>query len=146
MNGAGSNLNSVSAAGADARSRSRLLVVLWTILLFATAAAAQNNIYHIRGNATPGSNNIWQVNSATGAETLVYANYPGGNAATLAQRPSDGTIFYAINVAAGSNGDVYTFNPATPGVAPVRIGSLGATVGTGFRMAFDAAGTLHRIG
>ena len=143
MSGARSNLNPVSAVWADARSRSRLLVVLLMILLLATAASAQNNIYHIRGNASAGSNNIWQVNSVTGAETLVYANYPGGNAATLAQRPSDGMIFYAINVAAGSNGDVYTFNPATPGVAPVRIGSLGATVGTGFRMAFNAAGTLY---
>jgi uncharacterized repeat protein (TIGR01451 family) len=78
------------------------------------------------------------VNPATGAETLVYANYPGGNAATLAQRPSDGLIFYAINLA-GGNGPVYTFNPATPGVAPVQIGTLGAGVGSGFRMAFSGA-------
>jgi len=114
--------------------RSFLLGV--AVLLFAGAAAAQTNIYHIRGNASAGSNNLWTIDPTTGAETLVYANYPGGNAATLAQRPSDGMIFYCINTAGGTNGPVYSFNPATPGVAPVLIGSLGGSVGSGFRMAF----------
>ena len=120
---------------ANALPRWRLLLLVFAFLLFGNAASAQNNIYHIRGNASAGSNNLWRIDPATGAETLVYANYPGGNAATLAQRPSDGMIFYAIN-AAGGNGPVYSFNPATPGVAPVLLGTLGAGVGTGFRMAF----------
>jgi uncharacterized repeat protein (TIGR01451 family) len=107
--------------------------------VFSTAASAQSAIYHIRGNATAGSNNLWYVNPATGAETLVYSNYPGGNAATLAQRPSDGMIFYAINPTGGSNGPMYRFNPATPNIAPVLLGSLGAGVDTGFRMAFSGA-------
>jgi uncharacterized repeat protein (TIGR01451 family) len=117
-------------------SRWRLLVVVVAILLVGSAASAQTNIYHIRGNASAGSNNIWSLNPATGAETLVYSNYPGGNAATLAQRPSDGMIFYTISGGSSSNRPVYRFNPATPSVAPVFIGRLGGGVGSGFRMAF----------
>jgi len=123
----------------------RLLVVSFAVLLLAGAASAQTDLYTIRGNATAGSNNIWNVDPTTGAETLVYSGYPGGNAATLAQRPSDGMIFYAIN---GTNGAVYRFNPATPNVAPAAIGNLGPTplgvnVSGGFRMAFSPAGTLY---
>src|SRR5690349_21054489 len=90
----------------------RLLFIAFAILLLGSAGSAQTSIYHIRGNATAGSNNIWSLNPTTGAETLVYSGYPGGNAATLAQRPSDGMIFYAINSATGTNGAVYRFNPA----------------------------------
>jgi uncharacterized repeat protein (TIGR01451 family) len=107
----------------------------------ARAASAQTSIYHIRGNATAGSNNLWSVDQTTGVETLVYANYPGGNAATLAQRPSDGMIFYAINAVSGVNGAVYRFNPATPAIAPVLLGNVGpsttgSNVGSAYRMAF----------
>ena len=116
---------------------------IFALMLFAIvpSASAQTNIYHIRGNASAGSNNIWSIDPTTGAETLVYANYPGGNAATLAQRPSDGMIFYATNAASGLNGAVYRFNPATPSVAPVLLGNVGPStsggnVGSGFRMAF----------
>jgi uncharacterized repeat protein (TIGR01451 family) len=129
-------------------SKLRLLpLIALPLVALAPAASAQTNIYHIRGNATAGSNNIWSVNPTNGTETLVYSNYPGGNAATLAQRPSDGMIFYAVNTAGGSNGTVYTFNPATPSVAPALLGNIGpatngANVGSGFRMAF-LGGTLY---
>jgi uncharacterized repeat protein (TIGR01451 family) len=118
----------------------RLFALLF-ILLMARAASAQTTIYHIRGNATAGSNNLWSVDPTTGAETLVYTDYPGGNAATLAQRPSDGMIFYAINAASGTNGAVYRFNPATPAIAPVLLGNVGpattgGNVGSAYRMAF----------
>jgi uncharacterized repeat protein (TIGR01451 family) len=125
-----------------ANSLARLFVVCLAAFVFASAASAQTNVYHIRGNASAGSNNLWTINPTTGAETLVYANYPGGNAATLAQRPSDGMIFYAINNASGSNGAVYRFNPGTPGIAPVLLGTLGGAVGSGFRMTF-LANTLY---
>jgi uncharacterized repeat protein (TIGR01451 family) len=144
------------AASASARARrglcSRLLFALllpFAFLALAPAEAnAQTSVYHIRGNATAGSNNIWSVNPSTGAETLVYTGYPGGNAATLAQRPSDGMIFYVINAASGTNGAVYRFNPATPSVAPVLLGNIGPStsggnVSSGFRMAFNNAGTLY---
>jgi uncharacterized repeat protein (TIGR01451 family) len=130
-------MNPVSCARANPSPRWwRLPVVLIAVILLASAASAQTNIYHIRGNTSAGSNNLWSIDPTTGVETLVYSNYPGGNAATLAQRPSDGMIFYAINAAGGSNGAVYSFNPATPGVAPVLLGTLGAAVGSGYRMAF----------
>lgn len=128
----------------------RLFVALLSLMAFAGAASAQTDFYHIRGNATPGSSNsIWSLNPATGTETLVYNNYPGGNAATLAQRPSDGLIYYSIN---GINGGVYTFNPATPNIAPVQIGNLGPAGGTGanvsggFRMAFNGNTLYYMIG
>ncbi len=137
----GSNkFNPVSHVRANTLSLRRLFFVVVALFLFASAASAQvNMIYHIRGNASAGSNSLWEVDPTTGAETLVYANYPGGNAATLAQRPSDGMIFYAINTSGGSNGPVYRFNPATPNVAPVLLGTLGGGVGSGFRMAFSGA-------
>ena len=142
-------------ASAFARSRrglcSRLLFALLAplaLLALAPATNAQTSVYHIRGNATAGSNNIWAINPATGAETLVYTGYPGGNAATLAQRPSDGMIFYVINDGSGQNGAVYRFNPATPSVAPVLLGNIGPSTSggnvlSGFRMAFNNASTLY---
>jgi uncharacterized repeat protein (TIGR01451 family) len=128
--------------------RRLLLLAAFALLAFAQSASAQNMLYHIRGNAG-GNNNIWAINPATGVQTLVYANYPGGNAATIAQRPSDGMIFYVIN---GTNGQVYRFNPATPGVAPVAIGPIGpatntgAAVSGGFRMAFGGNTLYYMIG
>ncbi|HEV7681828.1 MAG TPA: hypothetical protein VGO68_06875 [Pyrinomonadaceae bacterium] len=124
------------------RSLSRLLAVVFSILLIAGAASAQTTVYTIRGNAG-GNNNIWSVNLTTGVETLVYTGYPGGNAATLAQRPSDGMLFYSIN---GTDGDVYRFNPATPSVAPVLLGSVGGAVSGSFRMAFNGATLYYMIG
>jgi uncharacterized repeat protein (TIGR01451 family) len=129
--------------------RARLLFALLALLVLAPAANAQTSVYHIRGDASAGSNNIWAINPATGAETLVYTGYPGGNAATLAQRPSDGMIFYVINDATTlQNGPVYRFNPATPSVAPVLLGNIGPSTSggnvlSGFRMAFNSAGTLY---
>lgn len=125
-----------------ARSLSRLLVVVFAVLLIASATSAQTSVYTIRGNAG-GNNNIWNVNLTTGVETLVYIGYPGGNAATLAQRPSDGVLFYSIN---GTNGAVYSFNPATPNVAPVLLGTVGAAVSGSFRMAFNGATLYYMIG
>ncbi|HEV7893544.1 MAG TPA: hypothetical protein VGP08_23220 [Pyrinomonadaceae bacterium] len=130
-------------------SRLRLaLLAAFVLLALAPAASAQTSVYHIRGNASAGSNNIWAINPATGAETIVYTAYPGGNAATLAQRPSDGMIFYVINDGSGQNGAVYRFNPATPSVAPVLLGNIGPSTSggnvlSGFRMAFNNAGTLY---
>jgi uncharacterized repeat protein (TIGR01451 family) len=134
---------------APGRSRARLLFALLALLALAPAAAAQTtSVYSIRGNATAGSNDIWAINPSTGAETLVYTGYPGGNAATLAQRPTDGMLFYVINDPSGQNGAVYRYNPYTPSVAPVLLGNIGPSTSggnvlSGFRMAFTQAGTLY---
>jgi uncharacterized repeat protein (TIGR01451 family) len=126
----------------------RLVFVVLAVFLFANSAFAQTDAYAIRGNATAGSNNIWVIDLTTGVETLVYTGYPGGNAATLAQRPSDGMLFYSINA---TNGAVYSFNPATPNVAPVAIGNLGPStagvdVSGGFRMAFNGNTLYYMVG
>ncbi len=120
---------------------SRLLLIVFVVLLLCGVVAAQTDIYSIRGNATATSDNIWTVDTTSAAETVVYTNYPGGNAATLAQRASDGMLFYVINTSSNTNGPVYRFNPATPSIAPVLLGNIGpstsgADVGSGFRMAF----------
>ncbi|HKR13820.1 MAG TPA: DUF11 domain-containing protein [Pyrinomonadaceae bacterium] len=117
------------------------LLAILVIFMLSGVAAAQTDVYHIRGNASSTSDSIWAVDLTTATETLVYANYPGGNAATLAQRPSDGMLFYIINNTSGENGAVYRFNPATPSIAPVLLGNIGPStsgndVGSGFRMAF----------
>ncbi|HEV7744231.1 MAG TPA: DUF11 domain-containing protein [Pyrinomonadaceae bacterium] len=133
---------------ANGSSRWRLFFVALVVLIGSSTAFAQTDAYAIRGNATAGSNNIWNVDLTTGVESLVYTNYPGGNAATLAQRPSDGMLFFSINA---TNGAVYRFNPATPNVAPVAIGNLGPTalgvnVSGGFRMAFSGNTLYYMIG
>lgn len=119
----------------------RCLLAILVVFLFGSVTFAQTDIYHIRGNASSTSDNIWSVDSTSGTQTTVFSNYPGGNAATLAQRPSDGMLFYVINTSSDENGPVYRFNPATPGIAPVLLGNIGpstsgADVGSGFRMAF----------
>jgi uncharacterized repeat protein (TIGR01451 family) len=120
------------------------LSALLLVLFAAQTASATVNIYHLRGNVTAGSNNIYRIDPNTGVETVVYTNYPGGNAATLAQRPSDGILFYSINPAGGTNGQIYRFNPAVPGAAPVALPqTLGAAVANSFRMAFAPSGVLY---
>lgn len=116
-----------------------MLLCLAFILLVSQAASAQsNNIYEIRGTADLG---IYHINATTGTLTTLFNGYPGGSSATIAQRPSDGMIFYAINA---TNAQVYRYNPATPTVAPVALtGTMGAGVPASFRMAFTPSGTLY---
>jgi uncharacterized repeat protein (TIGR01451 family) len=140
MSRAGSNASN-PATRVCTNARSRFLFALLLVFLLCSLAAAQTDLYHIRGNATATSDSIWTVDATSAAETVVITNYPGGNAATLGQRASDGMLFYAINNTSGQNGAVYRFNPATPSIAPVLLGNIGpstsgADVGSGFRMAF----------
>jgi uncharacterized repeat protein (TIGR01451 family) len=114
--------------------------IVLLVLLAPQAAFASTNIYEIRG--TPDTS-IYQINPTTGTLTTVFAGYPGGSSATLAQRPGDGMLFYVINAA---NGQVYRFNPATPNIAPVPLTStLGAGVPSSLRMAFSSIGTLYYL-
>ena len=125
------------------RTTAQVLLCLALILLVSQAASAQsNNIYEIRGTTDFG---IYHINATTGTVTTLFAPYVGGSSATIAQRSSDGMLFFAINA---TNGAVYRFNPATPNVAPVNIGNLGPTllganVPASFRMAFSPSGTLY---
>jgi uncharacterized repeat protein (TIGR01451 family) len=122
------------------KATSQGLLVLAFVLLLFPSAFASTDIYEIRG--TPDFD-IFQLNLTTNVLTTVYANYPGGSSATLAQRPSDGMLFYAINA---TNGQVYRFNPATPNIAPVALSStLGASVPASLRMGFSSSGTLYYL-
>jgi uncharacterized repeat protein (TIGR01451 family) len=153
MRRAGSNApNPVGRAWAKARmvaaspSRWRLLVVVLAVLLLGSVASAQNNIYQMRGSSDYG---IYVYNTTTNTETTVYQPYPvnpaGTNSATLAQRPSDGMLFYVMYTGA-NNPVMYRFNPATPNVAPVQVGSgLGGGVPSSLRMAFSPAGVLYYL-
>ena len=126
-------------AASNLKNCLRAFGALVLLLAAMQAASAQsNNIYEIRGS---NDFDIYHVNATTGVVTMLYANYSGGSSATIAQRPSDGMLFFAINVA---NGQVYRYNPATPTVAPVALTStLGGSVPASFRMAFSPGGTLY---
>jgi uncharacterized repeat protein (TIGR01451 family) len=118
----------------------RMLALSALMLLSWSSAFASTDVYEIRG--TPDFD-IFQLNLTTNVLTTVYANYPGGSSATLAQRPSDGMLFYAINA---TNGQVYRFNPATPNIAPVALSNtLGGSVPASLRMTFSASGTLYYL-
>lgn len=124
-------------------TKGRGLLGLAFILLVSQSAFGQsNNIYEIRGTT---DFRIYHINATTGTVTTLFAGYPGGSSATLAQRPSDGMLFYAINAA---NGRVYRYNPATPSVAPIQLPNpLGTVpaVPASFRMAFSPGGTLYYL-
>ena len=123
------------------RKRQITAKILLALLLAVTALATQaaTTIYGIRGTATPGANDIIRLDPATGAFTVVYDGYPGGNAATIAQCPN-GLIYYAIN--SGSN-QLYVFNPQTPAVAPAPVGT-GLPDGS-LKMACSPSGILYYL-
>jgi uncharacterized repeat protein (TIGR01451 family)/fimbrial isopeptide formation D2 family protein len=133
----------------SARRRAwRFVVALLALAAFASTARAQVNIYQLRGLADYG---IYVYNVPANTNTQVYDTYPvtapgSTNSATLAQRPSDGMLFYATYVQNVNNQQVYRFNPATPNIAPVPLtGTMGASVPSSLRMAFNPSGTLYYL-
>ncbi|MGB8508394.1 MAG: hypothetical protein WCD76_08310, partial [Pyrinomonadaceae bacterium] len=114
-------------------------LALLLVLALARTASATVNVYQIRGTADFG---IYVVDFAGGNDQrIIGGSYLGGSSATLAQRPSDGMLFYVVNA---TNPQIYTYNPATPGIAPVALpNTLGAGIAGSFRMAFSPAGTLY---
>ncbi|MGH6609902.1 MAG: hypothetical protein ACRECQ_06580, partial [Burkholderiaceae bacterium] len=115
------------------------LIACSALLLLGASAHAGTIIYGIRGTATAGANDIIRFDPATGASTLVYNDYPGGNAATIAQCPN-GLIYYAIN---GGTNQLYVFNPQTPTVAPATLGT-GLPDG-GLKLACSPGGVLYYL-
>lgn len=87
--------------------------------------------------------NLLKVDPSTGVVTVVYTTNPGGASAAMAQRASDGMIYYI----AGTNGNdsVYSWNPATPATAPVLLGTTGAGIPYCPRMFCAPDGTLYAV-
>ena len=95
------------------------------------------------------SNGIFKVDSISGSgsggtfATVVTFGSPIAFAATLATRPSDGALFYLDSSAANPN--LWRFDPNTPTVAPVLIGTTGIGSTNMVRLAFDAGGALYAM-
>jgi uncharacterized repeat protein (TIGR01451 family) len=80
---------------------------------------------------------IYRINTQTAATTAVYAGAPFDGAtivAGVALRPSDGMLFFLFDSTA--NQALYRWDPATPAVAPVRLGTTGAAVPYIHRLGF----------
>ena len=113
------------------------LIAMLALMLGIGQAHAATIIYGIRGTATPGANDIIQLDPTTGAVTVVYDNYPGGNAATIAQCPN-GLLYYSIF---GGTNQIYVFNPHTPTVPPAALGT--GVADSSLRMACSPGGVLY---
>lgn len=88
-----------------------------------------------------GTRNIYTIN-ADGTSTIVFTTYGATASSAAAQRASDGMIFFITQAV---NGAVFTWNPATPAIAPVQIGTVGAGISVIPRLAFSSSGVLYAI-
>jgi len=111
-------------------------------LLFHVSAARAEVFYGIDQTG------IYSVDTVNGGPTTLLVSFaipmsPTTNAATLAVRPSDGMLFYLDNQSANPN--LWRWDPSNPGIAPVLLGTPGATTTAVIRLGFDAAGTLYAM-
>ncbi len=108
------------------------------LALLAPAARAENvYLMHL------GLNGIYSVDTRTGgpATLLTPITAPAGaEGYTLAVRPSDGMLYFLDSNAANPN--LWRWNPETPGVLPVLVGTPGASTVGVVRLGFDGAGNL----
>jgi len=132
------------APGRWGQSRFRDGLTVWLFFLAflvissVTATADVRDQVYSAGLAT---RNIYVVNS-NGTVTSQFTGYSGTASAAMAQRASDGMIFFITQVA---NGQVYTWNPSTPATAPVLLGTTGAAVPYIPRLAFSPGGVLFGV-
>jgi uncharacterized repeat protein (TIGR01451 family) len=119
----------------------RLLAVIWcgvvllALALYARPASAES-FYGIDNTA------IYSVDTlAGGPVTTLFTFAPALNSGvTLAVRPSDGVLFFLDTQ--NANPTMRSWDPATPTVSPVVVGTLGVGVSGVIRLAFDATGKL----
>ena len=88
---------------------------------------------------------IYSVDTVNGGPATQLTTFAAtlGSPATLATRPSDGMLFYLDTQALNPN--LWRWNPATPAVPPVLLGTPGATTTGVIRLVFDVAGTLYAM-
>jgi uncharacterized repeat protein (TIGR01451 family) len=135
----GKNLFLLSRPQAACRHNNALRLVFLLVLLSASCfAGTTDQVYGVG----VGTLNIYRVN-ADGSTTTLFTGYPTPFSAAMAQRASDGLIFFILSQ--DPNGSVYTWNPATPATAPVLVGSTGAGTPYLLRLAFSASGTLYAM-
>jgi uncharacterized repeat protein (TIGR01451 family) len=112
----------------------------WVLLpLLAIGVARAENVYIMQ----LGLQGIYSVDIAAGgpATLLTAINSPSGTEGyTLAVRPSDGMLFYLDSNAANPN--LWRWNPETPTVPPVLVGTPGAATTDVVRLGFDGANNL----
>jgi hypothetical protein len=113
-------------------------LLLPLLLLFAAPARAEN-VYIMDLNL----NGIYSVDVVNGGpSTLLTPINPPANPQgyTLATRPSDGMLFYLDT--SGVNPNLWRWNPATPTLGPVLVGTPGAVTTDVVRLGFDSADNL----
>lgn len=107
-------------------------LVLLAVMFFGTMSSAF--AYVVFGPTMTG---IWGINPVTG-QTKKYATFSPAFTSTIAamaQRPSDGVIFFIVGNA--GNDPVYTWDPSNPSVAPTQIGTTGTGIPYSPRLGFD---------
>ncbi|HWZ45994.1 MAG TPA: right-handed parallel beta-helix repeat-containing protein [Candidatus Saccharimonadales bacterium] len=120
------------------KSTAVFALVALIVALAANAVADNRDQVFSVGLAT---RNLYLVN-ADGTVTSQFANYSGTASAAVAQRASDGVIYFITDV---PNGTVFTWDPATPATAPVQLGTTGAAIPYFPRLAFSPGGVLYAV-
>ena len=90
-------------------------------------------------------NGIFSADTVTGGPATQVVTFvdPINFSETLAVRPSDGMLFYFDSQAAHPR--LWRWNPNTPSIAPVIVGTPGANASGIVRLGFNAAGTLYAM-
>lgn len=114
-----------------------LIAALFLVLSTVAHAGTTDKVYAIG----TGTRNIYTIN-ADGTSTVVFTNYGATASSAMAQRPTDGMIFFITQAV---NGAVFTWNPSTSATAPVQIGTAGAGISVISRLAFSPGGILYAI-
>lgn len=95
--------------------------VLLALFGVATGARAAAIVYAINNNASA----ILRIDTTDSVSTVVYsgAPFPLANRSAAMAQCSNGQLYF---ISGGNNGTLYRFNPYTPAIAPVAIGTTGA--------------------
>ena len=121
----------ITGLPAFARRMHRLFAIAFTgvvgaaLVVQSSSTVAQTYIYGTSLNSTAATVGIWRmdVSVASPVSTNLYtgASFCGTRAAALAQSAATGLLYIACG---GAGGNLYSFNPVTPAVAPTLVGAM----------------------
>jgi hypothetical protein len=116
---------------------------LMLLVISGLSARAETLLYGISANG------LYRLDPANSVSTTVYSATPfpvgGTSPAAIAQCPN-GMIYFSTRTGSG-NGSVYSYNPYTPTVAPILLGSTGAGTPDMLRATCDPSnGTVYMDG